>query len=444
MLYKPKDTFEVKLTKDYWAVINPYTKATVTAITNETKKILDHFSKGSFNKNLYKKYPSLKRTYLDDTVKELVKAELLFDVEHNTIVFEGRKSVDVWMHITNECNLRCRYCFLDKNSERMSEKTAHKIIDSVFRSAEKNKIRKIRIKFSGGEPTLRFTTIKKILQYADKLAAKKKVNIRYCILSNGTALTDKMLSWIEKHKIHVMISLDGVGKYHDNQRRFVDGSGTFKVVDKTIKKLLKRKISLNISTTISNQNIKGLPELVEYFMDNNIRFCLNLYRENDCSKSNIDLEFNDNEIIHYFKKAFKVIEKYLPDRNLLEVLSDRATLNYPHNLVCSVCNNYIVFDHKGNVYKCQMDMKDVISSCDSMDPLDDVRKSKIGIQNLSVEQRQGCKRCIWRYYCAGGCPILTYRKTGRYDLPSPNCKIYRSILPEIVRLEGLRLLKYGE
>jgi len=49
--------------------------------------------------------------------------------------------------------------------------------------------------------------------------------------------------------------------------------------------------------------------------------------------------------------------------------------------------------------------------------------------------------CGW---CAGGCPLATYRATGRYDVKSPNCNIYRALFPEALRLEGLRLLKYQD
>ena len=33
---------------------------------------------------------------------------------------------------------------------------------------------------------------------------------------------------------------------------------------------------------------------------------------------------------------------------------------------------------------------------------------------------------------------------GRYDVKSPNCNIYKTLYPEALRLEGLRLIEYGE
>jgi uncharacterized protein len=34
--------------------------------------------------------------------------------------------------------------------------------------------------------------------------------------------------------------------------------------------------------------------------------------------------------------------------------------------------------------------------------------------------------------------------TGRCDVPSPNCRIYQAVFPKILRLEGLRLLRFGQ
>ena len=78
------------------------------------------------------------------------------------------------------------------------------------------------------------------------------------------------------------------------------------------------------------------------------------------------------------------------------------------------------------------------------DPLARVRESSDGIRNLPVDDKAECRDCQWRYWCAGGCPLTAYHATGRYDAKSPNCAIYRALYPEVIRLEGLRLLKYAD
>jgi uncharacterized protein len=63
------------------------------------------------------------------------------------------------------------------------------------------------------------------------------------------------------------------------------------------------------------------------------------------------------------------------------------------------------------------------------------------IHNIPVEEKKDCHTCPFRYRCSGGCPLETYRATGRWDAKSPHCNIYRELYPLALRLEGLRLLK---
>jgi uncharacterized protein len=101
----------------------------------------------------------------------------------------------------------------------------------------------------------------------------------------------------------------------------------------------------------------------------------------------------------------------------------------------------MVIDCDGNIAKCQMDMAHPLATIDADDPLTFVRADTDGIQNLAADDK-ACRECIWRYRCAGGCPRLTFQHTGRYDAKSPLCEVYQAILPEVVRLEALRLIRY--
>jgi uncharacterized protein len=90
-----------------------------------------------------------------------------------------------------------------------------------------------------------------------------------------------------------------------------------------------------------------------------------------------------------------------------------------------------------------MDMAHPVTDVRASDPLYEVRADKTGLQNLAVEEKEGCRECPWQHWCTGSCSLYTYRATGRYDVRSPNCAIYQALFPEVLRLEGLRLLKYA-
>lgn len=139
-----------------------------------------------------------------------------------------------------------------------------------------------------------------------------------------------------------------------------------------------------------------------------------------------------------------MIEDNLPRRSFLGGIIDRTNLSFAHAHTCGVGENYLVFDQNGKIAKCQMLIRKPVTSIKIQDPLAALRFDKEGIQNLSVEEKEDCKSCEWKHWCAGGCPLATHRATGRYDVKSPNCNIYKALFPEALRLEGLRILKYSD
>jgi uncharacterized protein len=156
------------------------------------------------------------------------------------------------------------------------------------------------------------------------------------------------------------------------------------------------------------------------------------------------MRLDEEKIINSMLAAFKVIENDLPKKSFLGGIMDRANLSFAHAHTCGVGQNYLVFDQNGQVAKCQMQIQKHVTDVYAEDPLAIMRADRLEIQNVSVEEKEGCKTCEWKYWCAGGCPLETHRVTGRYDVKSPNCNIYKALFSEALRLEGLRLLKYAE
>jgi uncharacterized protein len=147
-------------------------------------------------------------------------------------------------------------------------------------------------------------------------------------------------------------------------------------------------------------------------------------------------------MIETMRAVFALIERDLPQRNLLGSLIDKANLQYPHARSCGVGRNYLVIDQRGGIAKCHADIKKTVATIAADDPLALVRNDRRGVQGYDVAEKEGCRSCLWRNWCGGGCPLLTYRATGRSDVKSPNCHIYQALFPDVLRLEALRLLKY--
>ena len=353
------------------------------------------------------------------------------------------ETLTAWLHITNACNLRCDYCYINKTPDSMDEARGRQAVDAVIRSAVAHRFRRVKLKYAGGEATLNLPLVIALHQYARDCATRHDLALDGVVLSNGVALGDRQIRQIRDSELRLMISLDGIGDLHDAQRRFVNGRGSFAHVARTLDRLAQHGVVPSLSITLSHRNLAGLPETVAYALDRGLPFSLNFYRANDHAAAHADLAYGEEEIIAAMKAAFAVIEQRMPPYRLFGALLDLVRFDAPHDHPCGIGSAYMVIDQRGRVAKCHMEIERTVTDVDAPDPLRLIREDATGIQYIPVDAKEGCRTCTWRFWCAGGCPALTYRVTGRFDVRSPNCRIYQALFPEVLRLEGLRLLRYA-
>jgi uncharacterized protein len=352
------------------------------------------------------------------------------------------ETLTAWLHVTNQCNLRCTYCYIHKTEEAMDEATGLAAVETVFRSAEQYGFKTVKLKYAGGEASLNFKLVRRLHQYAQSLANQTGLKLQAVLLSNGVALSPALLHFIQTHDIRLMISLDGLGPTHDRQRSFANGKGSFKLVAAGINRAIAYGIQPHLSITVTGGSAEGIAEAVAFALDRDLPFNLNFYRDNDYAKDQTQLQAEDQQLILAMRAAFAVIEEKLPRRSLISTLIDRSNFSGSHTHTCGVGNNYLVINHKGRIAHCHMEIERTVTDVFAHDPLLLIRNQETGFQNLSVDDKEGCRDCYWRYWCTGGCPLLTYRVTGRNDVKSPYCNVYKALYPDLLRLEGLRLLKW--
>ncbi len=378
----------------------------------------------------------------EQIARAMQQAGLLQPCDAPTPAMTGESVLSAWLHVTDRCNLRCDYCYLPHVREDMTDETGLQVLETIFRSAVQHGFKKVKLKYAGGEPLLRLDFVLRLHDAARRLSQQNDISLQGIVLSNGTLLTSEKARLLVNSGLRLMISLDGLGHYHDAHRRYVSGRGSFQEVAQAVERAQDSGLPLTLSVTISSRTVEGLPDLVGWIVARDIPFSLNFYRENDRSMGFEDLQLDDEKIIRGVQKAFEVIESNLPRRTLLGGLLDRANLSAMHEYTCGVGRNYLVFNQHGQVAKCQMLIRNPITDLSDTDPLRTLQTDQKGIQNLPVLAKEGCQTCEWRHWCAGGCPVATFRAAGRYDTRSPYCNIYKALFPAVFRLEGLRLLRY--
>lgn len=427
-----------------WLACNPIGTGTVVALDAQALALLQHFrAPTTLTEVLGQKKHDMSDAGVEKAVMLFYRTGLIG--QDKTAVSPRNpkpETLQAWLHVTNACNLSCGYCYVQKSSEHMTEDVSLQAVEAIFRSAVRQRFKGVRIKYAGGEASLYLPRVIALHRHASRLAREHGIAFSAYMISNGVALSPSAIEQLREHRIDITISLDGVGEYHDRQRPFASGLGSFRYVDRTINRLLSSGVVPYINVTVSQRNLDGLPALMAYILEKDLPFGLSYYRENACSSHLPDLQFADEQMIAAMRVVFRVIASSLPRQRLLGSLIDKADLRMPHHHTCTAGRNYLAINQRGGVAKCHTELQRAITSVHADDPLLDIQNDRSDFQNLPVEEKEGCRTCQWRFWCTGGCPLVTYRATGRNDVRSPNCQIYRALFPDALHLEGLRLLKY--
>lgn len=164
---------------------------------------------------------------------------------HHLEQYLGRNMEKVTLQITQSCNLRCKYCIYSENSNlsqrshssnKMTFDTAKKALDFYWDHSRDSD--SALIGFYGGEPLLEYPLIVKIVEYAERIFAGKKISFH--VTTNATLLTDEMIDFFLEHNFSMTFSLDGPREAQNRNRVFPNGNGTFDLVMDAITRMYEK------------------------------------------------------------------------------------------------------------------------------------------------------------------------------------------------------------
>ena len=108
------------------------------------------------------------------------------------------------LHLTNDCNLQCSYCYVCQKPEYMNRSTAEHAVRLAAASGEPS----CGIIFFGGEPLLCRDTIRDTVAYCRAMERERPVRFHFKMTTNGTLLDREFLEFSRKENIFIALSHD--------------------------------------------------------------------------------------------------------------------------------------------------------------------------------------------------------------------------------------------
>lgn len=349
---------------------------------------------------------------------------------------------------THDCNMGCKYCYIDKNAEegRMNSATLENMIYQLSLLPGKEAFEFI---WHGGEPLLMGTEFyKQAFELQKKYLSDKKVNNG--LQSNATLVDDEVLSFCEKYKFNIGCSLDGPKEIHDLTRVYKDGRGSFDDVWRGIQMIRERNESIRKRTSHSAQpthlgggaitvltkyNINHLGEVYDFFKANNIGMKINpLIKSGRASESYEDLGIGSEEygkaLISLFDRWFNELERGIDVDPLVSIISSLMTGKPTScNFGESCRDKFASIGPRGDVYPCgRFDgLPEFWMGNLNQTPISEILSGTVS-KSLSCRNADyipECNSCKSKKICNAGCMHNAYMQRGNVKDKDYYCASYK-------------------
>lgn len=171
-----------------------------------------------------------------------------------TLISEPQPLHELWLHITDRCNLACSHCLFCSGPDQTRELSLEQITAHLEESVSLG----CRLfALTGGEPLVH-PDFRQIIE--QMLAVPDS---RIVILTNGLLAAQRLDPAWPKSRLHLQISLDGRPEHHDALR----GGGAFAALEQQLVWLRSQGWRFTLSCCVTTDNAADLSWLVGYAAD---------------------------------------------------------------------------------------------------------------------------------------------------------------------------------
>jgi uncharacterized protein len=370
-------------------------------------------------------------------------------MEQSTTSGEHLTINTVIVKVTNDCNLECKYCFVERavpRSQVIAMETLRALFDQLERYVGGSPI---TVVWHGGEPLLPGV---EFYRRVIELQAEYSLSFMNCIQTNGILLSDKVAEFFSRNNFRIGVSIDGPSHLNDQARVFRNGKGSFGNIMQGIRTLQSRNIPFGILSTISRINVRSAQEL--YFFCKAHGLSLKTSSLYDCGNAveNLnDVHITANEYADFLSDLLKI---WVDDSEPIEIDAFQSFLGSmlakgvwptPCSSLAECHRKFLCLGPSGDLYPCGLFQGHLEYRYGNIYelPIEDIPKTETWkrMSERRSQIRSACGDCEVMEYCNGGCSFRAFANAGDFLGRDYYCQAYKRTFSELLSFLNSTLRK---
>lgn len=334
--------------------------------------------------------------------------------------------------VSNDCNLRCRYCYAQGGNygsvrTLMSKGEATKFIDFCCKHYDKID----NILFFGGEPLLNHHIISFICSsFKQKVSEGVFPLPTFSIITNGTICTPEVISLFRNHISSVTVSIDGPKIINDTNRIFPNGAGSYDKIAYFIdqcKQISTLRIQYEATFTLDHIKTRVSKIDIQQHMDKVFGIKGFVVNEDSLASRTVIQDLKSITKDSLISTNFECLPTDF--WQIVEIIVCKKEHSF-----CGILHDRFTISTKGDILPCQMllgENNNIVSNIDDVFAIDKIKSS-----SHTFKDNSSCKKC-WCFKICGGCPIPKFYSNNRQFSKLPNsesCEVTRSCIRECLAL----------
>ncbi|MDW5549429.1 radical SAM/SPASM domain-containing protein [Methanosarcina sp.] len=359
---------------------------------------------------------------------------------------EGYLLKGLQLVLTNVCNFKCKYCFVDsmynskerselqvkQSNKTMSPDVAKLSVEKLIDVLKRNNNNSLSIEFFGGEPLLNWPVIEEVLN-TFKNGKMGETQIYYSITTNGSLINDKMAELFKKYEVTVTISFDSP---KNTERVLANGENSLELIEKSLQILKAHGNYVTFNSVISEETLDHFDgiSLVDFAKQYNVAMIGLILA--------LDLDFcqnrsNRDRVIETIMQTYKYSKSQgIPIvgywyQIFSQIIGQQALTYFSGYKTCPATGCKLSIEPEGHIFSCKCCSRYLGHISNLEEVLSSENYAEYALR--AYRNAPECEGCEIEGFCAGVCMgTLENKYRNLHVIEESSCEVFKMLTKQLI------------